>query len=41
VDVEGWVRSPLTKVELRTDKPGKLTMRLAGEEASREDLPED
>jgi Uma2 family endonuclease len=41
VDVDGWVRSPLTRVELRSDKPGKLTMRLAGEEASREDLPED
>jgi Uma2 family endonuclease len=40
-DVDGWVRSPLTRIELRTDKPGKLTMRLAGEEASREDLPED
>jgi Uma2 family endonuclease len=41
VDVDGWGRSPLTEVELRTDKPGKLTMRLAGEEASCEDLPED
>jgi Uma2 family endonuclease len=40
-DADGWVRSPLTRIELRTDKPGKLTVRLAGEEASREDLPED
>jgi Uma2 family endonuclease len=41
VDADGWVRSPLTSLELRTDTPGKLTMRLAGEEASRADLPED
>jgi Uma2 family endonuclease len=40
-EADGWVRSPLTSIELRSDKPGKLTMRLAGEEASREDLPED
>jgi Uma2 family endonuclease len=40
-DADGWVRSPLTKIELRADRPGKLTMRLAGEEASREELPED
>ena len=41
VDADGWVRSPSTSIELCTDNPGKLTMRLAGEEASREDLPED
>jgi Uma2 family endonuclease len=41
VDADGWVRSSLTSLELRTDTPGKLTMRLAGEEASRADLPED
>jgi Uma2 family endonuclease len=39
-DVDGWMRSPSTTVELRTDKPGKLSMRLAGDEVSREDLPE-
>jgi Uma2 family endonuclease len=41
VDADGWVRSPSTRIELRADKPGKLTMRLAGEKASREDIPED
>ena len=40
-DADGWARSPSTGIELCTDKPGKLTIRLAGEEASREDLPED
>jgi Uma2 family endonuclease len=40
-DLDGWVRSPSTRIELRTDMPRKLTMRLAGEEASREELPED
>jgi Uma2 family endonuclease len=38
---DGWVRSPGTGVELRAGRPGKLAVRLAGAEATREDLPED
>jgi Uma2 family endonuclease len=41
VEADGWARSPSTGVELCTVKPGKLTLRLVGEEGSREDLPED
>jgi Uma2 family endonuclease len=38
---EGWLRSAVTGIELRPGEPGKLAMRLAGDDASREDLPED
>ena len=38
---DGWLRSPGTGVELRVGKPGKLAVRLAGDEASRQDLPGD
>jgi len=37
----GWVRSPGTGIELRAGKPGKLALRLAGEDSTRVDLPED
>jgi Uma2 family endonuclease len=37
----GWVRSPATEVEMRAGKPGKLAIRMAGDDATREDLPED
>jgi Uma2 family endonuclease len=40
-DADGWVRSPLTRIELRIGKPGKLAIRLAGDEGTCEDLPED
>ena len=38
---DGWVRSPGTGVELKAGRPGKLAVRLAGDEATREDLPPD
>jgi Uma2 family endonuclease len=38
---EGWVRSPGTGIELRASGSGKLAVRLAGDESSREDLPLD
>jgi Uma2 family endonuclease len=38
---DGWVLSPVTGIELRAGSPGKLAMRLAGDESTREDLPED
>jgi Uma2 family endonuclease len=40
-DREGWVRSPGTGVELRASGSGKLVVRLAGDETTREDLPLD
>ena len=36
---DGWLRSPGTGIELRVGRPGKLAVRLAGDEASRQDLP--
>jgi len=38
---EGWVLSDVTDIELRIGHPGKLAMRLAGDDSTREDLPED
>jgi arginine deiminase len=38
---DGWVLSTVTGVELRVGSPGKLAMRLAGDESTRQDLPED
>ena len=38
---EGWVLSDVTGIELRLGRPGKLAMRLAGDDSTREDLPED
>jgi Uma2 family endonuclease len=40
-DADGWVLSTVTGIELRAGSPGKLAMRLAGDERTREDLPED
>ena len=40
-DANGWVLSTVTGIELRIGSPGKLAMRLAGDESTREDLPED
>ncbi len=40
-DTAGWTRSAVTGIELRVGAPGKLAMRLAGDESTREDLPED
>jgi Uma2 family endonuclease len=38
---EGWVLSDVTGIELRIGHPGKLAMRFAGNDSTREDLPED
>jgi len=38
---EGWVLSDVTGIELRPGHPGKLAMRLAGDDSTCEDLPED
>jgi Uma2 family endonuclease len=40
-DADSWVLSTVTGIELRAGSPGKLAMRLAGDERTREDLPED
>ena len=37
----GWLRSLATGIELKKGKPGKLAMQLAGDDSTREDLPED
>jgi hypothetical protein len=37
----GWVRSSLTGMELRASDSGKLIIRLAGDDATRAELPED
>jgi Uma2 family endonuclease len=37
----GWLRSPGTGLELMAGKPGKLAVREAGDDNTREDLPED
>jgi Uma2 family endonuclease len=37
----GWLRSPGTGIELRASGSGKLAVRLAGDESTREDLPPD
>jgi Uma2 family endonuclease len=40
-DAEGWVGSAVTGIELRAGEPGKLAMRLVGDDATRADLPAD
>ena len=40
-NADGWVLSPVTGIELRAGSPGKLAMRLVGDESTREELPED
>ena len=37
----GWVLSMATGIELRAGQPGKLAIRLAGDERTHEELPED
>jgi Uma2 family endonuclease len=37
----GWFRSPFTGVEMRVGRPGKLAIRMSGDDATREELPED
>jgi Uma2 family endonuclease len=39
--LEGWGLSDVTGIELSLGPPGKLAMRLAGDDSTREDLPED
>jgi hypothetical protein len=36
-----WVLSDVTGIELRIGHLGKLAMRLAGDDSTREDLPKD
>lgn len=38
---DGWVRSTATGVEMKPGKSGKLAVRMAGDDATREELPED
>jgi Uma2 family endonuclease len=38
--VAGWVRSPLTGLEMKKGKPGKLAIRKVGDDSTRADLPE-
>jgi Uma2 family endonuclease len=40
-DAGGWVKSPATGVELRAGKSGKLVVRFAGDDRTREELPTD
>ena len=40
-DADGWSRSPFTGIEMRVGKPGKLAIRMSGNDATREELPED
>jgi Uma2 family endonuclease len=41
VQTDGWLRSPATGLEMRVGRPGKLAVRLEGDEASRQELPPD
>ena len=38
---EGWLASDETGLELKAEKAGKLSVRIAGDESTRADLPED
>jgi Uma2 family endonuclease len=38
---KGWLRGPTTGIDLTQASPGKLAIRLAGDEASRRVLPDD
>jgi Uma2 family endonuclease len=40
-DADGWFRSPGTGIEMRVGRPGKLAVRLADDETSRQELPGD
>jgi Uma2 family endonuclease len=41
VTSDGWVRSPATGVEMKASKAGKLIIRLAGDDATKAELPVD
>ena len=41
VRADGWLRSPGTGIELQVGRLGKLAVRLAGDESSRQELPPD
>jgi Uma2 family endonuclease len=41
VQTDGWLRSPATGLEMRVGRPGKLAVRLEGDEGSRQELPPD
>jgi Uma2 family endonuclease len=38
-DADGWLRSGVAGIDLRVGVPGKLAMRLRGDETTRQDLP--
>jgi Uma2 family endonuclease len=40
-DADGWILSMITGIELGAGRPGKLAMRLAGDESTHAELPED
>ena len=40
VDGDGWLRSPTTGVEMRVDNPGRLMLRLNGDEPTRDEIPD-
>ena len=40
-DPHGWITSDSTGLEVKAEKSGKLTIRLANDESTREDLPAD
>lgn len=39
-DADGWLRSPATGVEFRQTQPGKVWLRIAGTDATAEELPD-
>ncbi|MGE3536552.1 MAG: Uma2 family endonuclease [Candidatus Tectimicrobiota bacterium] len=40
VNAAGWFLSAATGLELRPGRPGRLALRLAGNDSTREDVPE-
>ena len=38
---DGWFLSPFTGIEMRVGRPGKLAIRLRGDDATKRELPED
>jgi Uma2 family endonuclease len=38
---DGWTQSPFTTIEMRVGRPGKILIRMNGDDAKREELPED
>jgi Uma2 family endonuclease len=40
-DPDGWLRSPAAGVEFRQTRPGKVWVRIAGDDATSEELPDD